>query len=206
MRPSAGSNSLNPRCCHLIGSFPLTFRNVSEGRCFFLYIFLPCFLGGNKNFQFSCILKITNPMTISHCPGQSLKGWEKLLEDHGQSQIRFFFFILRRAKSLIKRQMTWKETANGTNIMIVCSCSFWAPAGTTQWKSKWKPEGTKSSDTVHTSQLLKTKTKKEMGRVDRMKKWWLSTVDVTAHPHTPTHLMKIHSLPVIRAKLIPWLQ
>lgn len=118
----------------------------------------------------------------------------------------FFFFILRRAKSLIKRQMTWKETANGTNIMIVCSCSFWAPAGTTQWKSKWKPEGTKSSDAVHTSQLLKTKTKKETGRVDWMKKWWLSTVDVTAHPHTPTHLMKIHSLPVIRAKLIPWLQ
>lgn len=108
MRPSAGSNSLNPRCCHLIGSFPLTFRNVSEGRCFFLYIFLPCFLGGNKNFQFSCILKITNPMTISHCPGQSLKGWEKLLEDHGQSQIRFFFFLSWEEQSLWSRDR-WLE-------------------------------------------------------------------------------------------------
>ena len=58
-------------------------------------------------------------------------------------------------------QITWKQTASGINTMILCSCSFWATAGTTHWVNPSRSQ--RKLWCSRTSQRLKAEVKKEMG-------------------------------------------
>lgn len=72
MNPSARMDSLNPRCCHLVFSFPLISGNLSgEGTVFPLLLLLRW---QERNSQTSCIIKITKRMAISHLPDPGVKG------------------------------------------------------------------------------------------------------------------------------------